>query len=60
MGTHLILCYSSKIESLPDKLDTLTAEMKELKDLKSSLKDTHPIGELVSVTKTVDQVRHVP
>jgi len=37
----------------------LTEEQKQLKDLKHSLKDTKPIGNLVSRCKTLDQARAV-
>jgi N-acetyltransferase 10 len=37
----------------------LTKEQKELKDLKLQLKDTKPIGNLVSICKTLDQARTV-
>lgn len=37
----------------------LTKEQKDLKDLKISLKETKPIGNLVSICKTLDQARSV-
>ena len=37
----------------------MTKEQKELKDLKLQLKDTKPIGNLVSICKTLDQARTV-
>jgi N-acetyltransferase 10 len=37
----------------------LTNEQRELKELKISLKDTKPIGNLVNVCKTLDQARSV-
>ncbi|KAJ3224271.1 N-acetyltransferase 10 [Clydaea vesicula] len=39
--------------------DVLTAEQKELEDLKESLKDTQPIGALVSCSKTIDQAKAI-
>lgn len=37
----------------------LTKEQRELKDLKLTLKETKPIGNLVNVCKTLDQARAV-
>ena len=37
----------------------LTQEQKELKDLKESLKNTKPIGNLVALCKTYDQASTV-
>jgi N-acetyltransferase 10 len=34
----------------------LTPSEQELKELKASLKDTEPIGSLVELAKTIDQV----
>ncbi|KAJ3208518.1 N-acetyltransferase 10 [Dinochytrium kinnereticum] len=48
------------IKALPrSDVATLTPAEQELADLKTSLADTQPIGNLVSVTKTVDQARAV-
>ena len=37
-----------------------TGESAELKQLKASLRETKPIGDIVQTVKTVDQVRAVP
>ena len=37
----------------------MTAEEIELKELKDSLQDTQPVGNLVSHCKTVDQVKSI-
>eukprot|EP00794_Sanderia_malayensis_P007918 gene7918-8773_t len=48
-----------KITALPPKTmeDSLTASEIELKELKDSLQDTQPIGNLVNCCKTVDQAK---
>jgi len=49
---------SRNIVAVPPRPDgELTPTERELKDLKTSLKDTEPIGSLVELTKTLDQAK---
>ncbi|KDO26199.1 hypothetical protein SPRG_08561 [Saprolegnia parasitica CBS 223.65] len=51
--------HARNIEALPPVEDDLTPDMRELADLKESLKDTQPVGSLVAQAKTLDQAKAI-